>query len=211
MLKEKKAAKIKGLVEKGDLGARRDHGADRAEKRKPEAVSTRGAGADVAGLKTGGYLPCPRLLQTAACAHHPGCRVKTLLIVSWSVGRDAGRDGQRCADTKPVSDRSERELETCTLQQKESSNRKKHTHTPWKQKSQEAGGEGRKSKKVGGREGKEVAKEGKKSGCGRKGQRAASNTRRAPGRDLSTPHLPLLVVPLEQRLGRVFCKRPRHN
>lgn len=158
-------------MEKGDLGAGRDHGADRAEKRKPEAVSTRGAGADVAGLKTGGYLPCPRLLQTAACAHHPGCRVKTLLICSWSVGRDAGRNGQRCADTKPVSDRSERELETCTLQQKESSNRKKHTHTPWRQKSQEAGGEeqikesGRKRRERGG-------KEGKKSGCGRKGQRA---------------------------------------
>lgn len=49
----------------------------------------------------------------------------------------------------------------------------RNTHTPWRQKSQEAGGEGRKSKKkVGGREGKEVGKEGKKSGCGRKGQRA---------------------------------------
>ena len=63
MLKEKKAAKIKGLVEKGDLGARRDHGADRAEKRKPEAVSTRGAGADVAGLKTGGSLCSPPWVQ----------------------------------------------------------------------------------------------------------------------------------------------------
>lgn len=62
--------------------------------------------------------------------------------------------------------RSERELETCMLQQK-------HTHIPWRQKSQEAGGEVRKSKKkLGGREGKEVGKEGKKSGCGRKGQRA---------------------------------------
>ena len=49
----------------------------------------------------------------------------------------------------------------------------RNTHIPWRQKSQEAGGEVRKSKKkVGGREGNKVGKEGKKSGCGRKGQRA---------------------------------------
>ena len=51
--------------------------------------------------------------------------------------------------------------------------KERNTHIPWRQKSQKAGGEVRKSKKkVGGREGNEVGKEGKKSGCGRKGQRA---------------------------------------
>lgn len=133
----------------------------------PEAGSISGAGADAAGLKAGGYLQCPRLLQTAAWAHHPGCRVKTLLICSWSVGRDTGRDGQRCSDTKAVSETGVRESLRHTR-----SNRKKHTHTPRRQKSQEAGEEVRKSKKVGGREGKEVGKGGKKSGCGRQGQRA---------------------------------------
>ena len=57
------------------------------------------------------------------------------------------------------------------------SNRKKapterntHTH-PGDRKARRQEGRS-KSKKVGGREGKEVGKEGKKSGCGRKGQRA---------------------------------------
>lgn len=113
----------------------------RAEKRMPEAGSISGAGADAAGLKAGGYLQCPRLLQTAACAHHPGCRVKTLLICSWSVGRDTGRDGQRCSDTKAVSETGVRESLRHTR-----SNRKKHTHTP-------------ETEKPGGRRGGEEIKE----------------------------------------------------
>lgn len=57
-----KAAKIKGLMEKGQLGARREHGADRAEKRMPEAVGINGASVDVVRLKiarSGGPLLCP--------------------------------------------------------------------------------------------------------------------------------------------------------
>lgn len=56
------AAKIKGLMEKGQLGARREHGADRAEKRMPEAVGINGASVDVVRLKiarSGGPLLCP--------------------------------------------------------------------------------------------------------------------------------------------------------
>lgn len=186
MLKEKKAAKIKGLMEKGDLGAGRDDGAGRAEKRMPEAVSTRGAGADVAGLKTGGCLQCPRLLQTAACAHHPGCRVKTLLICSWSVGRDAGRDGQRCADTKPVSEIGVRE----SLRHARS-NRKKHTHTyPGDRKARRQEGRGGNQRRKWEEEkGRRWVKKERSQDVGGRGRGLASNTRRAPGRDLSTRRL----------------------
>lgn len=50
----KKAAKMKGFMEKGKLGARRGHGADRAKKRMPEAEGINGAGVDVAGLRIEG-------------------------------------------------------------------------------------------------------------------------------------------------------------
>lgn len=49
-------------MEKGQLGARREHGADRAEKRMPEAVGINGASVDVVRLKiarSGGPLLCP--------------------------------------------------------------------------------------------------------------------------------------------------------
>lgn len=49
-----KAAKMKGFMEKGKLGARRGHGADRAEKRMPEPSGINGAGVDVAGLRIEG-------------------------------------------------------------------------------------------------------------------------------------------------------------
>lgn len=91
MLKgKKKLQRLKASWRRERPSGGRERPRCRAEKRMPEAGSISGAGADMAGLKAGGYLQCPRLLQTAACAHHPGCRVKTLLICSWSVGRDAG-------------------------------------------------------------------------------------------------------------------------
>lgn len=40
-------------MEKEELGARRDGGADRAENRMPEAIGICGAGVDVAGLRIG--------------------------------------------------------------------------------------------------------------------------------------------------------------
>lgn len=45
---------MKGFMEKGKLGARRGHGADRAEKRMPEPSGINGAGVDVAGLRIEG-------------------------------------------------------------------------------------------------------------------------------------------------------------
>lgn len=48
----KKMLQFEGLVEKEKLGTRRGRGADRAEKRMPEAVGINGVGVEVAGLRT---------------------------------------------------------------------------------------------------------------------------------------------------------------
>ena len=91
------------------------------------------------------------------------------------------------------------------LQQKET-----HTHTL---ETEKPGGRrgGTNQRKWEEEKGKRWVKKERSQDVGGRGRGLASNTRRAPGSDLSTPHLPLLVVPLEQRLGRVFCKRLCHN